>query len=120
MNWFDLSGSAVDGCGDGKWRNQEGQGATAQWNFSTGSQSCTFELYIPNSSSITSTSIYYQLSYGANVLHANLDQKDGRGQWIRFDSIPATSPTGTFALRLVDNQSLPTKVVADAAKAVCS
>lgn len=125
-SWNTLSGSSVDGCGNGKTRTQKGDDVQADWIFHVpGGRSCVFQLYVPSSGSITSTSIDYQLfdsaSNHSNRLHQHyMDQKDRRGQWIVFNSTPISSPTGTFDLQLYDDQNLGTVVAADAAKAVCS
>jgi serine/threonine protein kinase len=128
MSWYNLDNSSIDGCGNGETRTLKGDKATADWYFSIpSSKSCTFELYIPDSSVITSISIDYQLydnidnHASGNRLHEHyLDQKDWRGQWIVFNTSRISSPTGTFDLQLYDNQNTGAVAVADAATAICS
>lgn len=128
MTWYSLSNSAIDGCGNGSTRTQNGNGADADWVFTPGSNvSCVFNIYVPDSSAITTTSAHYQLydSTGnhasSNKLHEHYMAQAGfRGDWITFNSTPISSPTGTFDLQLYDDRNLGTVQAADVVSATCS
>jgi hypothetical protein len=123
--WYELSGSSIDGCGDGYTREQTGNHGNVDWYFNPGTGvSCTFRLYIPDSSKITTISAHYML-YGASD-HSNwikdhyMQQAGHGGSWLTFNDTPISSSTGSFDLFLSDDRDIGQVEVAAAATATCS
>ena len=124
-DWYSLSGTGSQGCGDGKTRKQTGNKASADWIFSPGpGKSCTFTIYIPKDHTITSKTAEYQV-YDSATSHSNrlkqqyMSQVDRLGGSMVLDSV-ATSSTGVYDVQLYDDTDPGTTEFAGVITANCS
>jgi hypothetical protein len=106
--WNKINGSATAGCTDGYWHKQIGGGqGDADWVFSPGKgKSCTFTIYIADSTTITATRAEYQL-YDDPKSHTHLlmpqqylNQAAHRGSTMTLT--PPATTTGTYDLQIYD------------------
>jgi serine/threonine protein kinase len=126
-SWTPLPGSATAGCGNALIHRTSDSSDGANWIFSPGvGKTCTFQIFIPNSSAVTASRVTYQAwatipgqHDGANRIGANVqaNQQAHRGGTVTIKFGPTKS--GMIDLQLYDDYPDHTIEVADRVTATC-
>ncbi|WP_433179625.1 helix-turn-helix domain-containing protein [Actinoallomurus sp. CA-150999] len=126
-SWTPLPGSATGGCGEALTHRTTDNSDGANWVFYPGvGKTCTFKIYIPNSTAITARNVTYQAwdtlpgkHFDPNRIGGNVraDQFANRGGAITLTFGPTKN--GTIDLQIYDNYQDNTVEVADTVAATC-
>ncbi|MEV0406778.1 hypothetical protein [Actinoallomurus sp. NPDC050550] len=126
-SWTPLPGSATGNCGEALTHRTTDNSNGANWVFKPGvGKTCTFKIYIPNSTAITARNVTYQAwdtlpgkHFPQNRIGGNVraDQFANRGGAITITFGPTKN--GTIDLQIYDNYPDHTIEVADTVAATC-